>query len=518
MSSRPSSCQGCPLDPLAKGFVPAEGPVDAGLLLVGEAAGAEEASQSRPFIGPSGQKLMSFLRRVGLQREEVRMHNLLSCSPPGNELRGAWYEKDAIRHCRISHLQSTLNEPHRAIAAVGSLAAMNLLKPLLGSSKYLANNWHGTVNKVGDHYVIPTFHPSFLLRGNQKLSGVVMFDLMRAKQVAEGLYHEQKAILRVDPELAWFEQWVERVLKSSVDLPVWLAVDTETVEKLSGKAEDELEGSNTLITRINFACNPDEGITVPWLGPYIDLSRRLLTAPTITKWFHNKRYDLPLLAEAGCRVELPVHDTMHLWKVLQSDLPQGLGFIAPFYSMYPAWKHLNEVNQGEYAAIDAFQTLRIAFGMAKDLQKAGQWDTYMRHVYELDQVVLHPAEDAGLLLDAEELARFKQELSTKAAALEADIRLAVGPDAQPWVGQRKTPAEGYVAREVELDLLVCTDCGAQDVTQKHKCKKPKAAKPPKTKRRRKSRLAQDPADNPGAGDIVLPRELPAPSDTGEELG
>lgn len=743
-SNKAENCPpSCPLATNHFNFIPATGPEWADIALCSDTADNE----------PAELKMNSLLRRVGLDRENLRSFGAINCRPNyEHKLAGQNFEKQALWECQ-KHVQPLLREAHKVYVAAGYVASKQLLKfEASFRHKFKIQDWHGCPTKIGDRWIVPTYSPQFLMAGKQKLSGVVCFDLLQAKQIANGTWKEQPATLRVDPPLEWFTKWVDDLLNFAEANEVWVAIDTETVEKLSGKSEDELDSLETQIVRINFSCNPDEGLTVPFIGGYIEQTRRVtsskklikalhncptpdmrvLTAdlqwipagelkvsdklvgieenvapkhrdrryvesevthtgralkevfkisfsngsevkvtrehpwlkqsriglksnsadsymwvptsalkvgqtikrqfdtwetgntythgylagffdgegtlyyqkktntiavnasqnegPTFTrvcnmldasgyKWVkhkncvtykgeskvkrahvlggtaaiarflgetrpqrlldkfrvlglgavqtykealtitaieplgeqeivtlstsshtyilegfaaHNCRYDLPLLKEANCKIEYPVHDTMHLWKYLQSDLPASLGFIAPFYSKYlyndeesgrvsGAWKHLAGSKPGDYAAIDSFQTLRIALGMRKDLIKANQWDVYMRHCYDLDRLVLHPAEDVGLYVDRAKLLAFKSELEIKEAALATKIAAQVDENNQPLIGKWKKPPKDkagveILEREVELDILHCTDCGEKDVSLKHICASVKAAK------------------------------------------
>ena len=69
------------------------------VLIVGEAAGADEEIEGTGFVGKSGQYLFSNLKRIGLEREQFTLANVCACRPPNNELAGASYEHEAIRAC-----------------------------------------------------------------------------------------------------------------------------------------------------------------------------------------------------------------------------------------------------------------------------------------------------------------------------------------------------------------------------------------------------------------------------------
>jgi DNA polymerase len=65
-------------------FVPGEGPADAGVVIVGEAPGAQEDKTGRPFVGNAGKLLDSLLAEAGLRREDVFITNVVKARPPGN--------------------------------------------------------------------------------------------------------------------------------------------------------------------------------------------------------------------------------------------------------------------------------------------------------------------------------------------------------------------------------------------------------------------------------------------------
>jgi uracil-DNA glycosylase family 4 len=77
-------CTRCPLHRYRKNPVPGEGPLDARVMVVGEAPGRREDEQGRPFVGPAGQLLNRLLELAGLRRDMVYITNVVKCRPPGN--------------------------------------------------------------------------------------------------------------------------------------------------------------------------------------------------------------------------------------------------------------------------------------------------------------------------------------------------------------------------------------------------------------------------------------------------
>jgi len=78
-------CTRCPalVDSRSR-IVDGTGPVDADLLFIGEAPGAQEDERGEPFVGRSGDVLDDGLRNVGLARADVRISNCVRCRPPDN--------------------------------------------------------------------------------------------------------------------------------------------------------------------------------------------------------------------------------------------------------------------------------------------------------------------------------------------------------------------------------------------------------------------------------------------------
>ena len=65
-------------------LVPGEGPASASVVVVGEAPGAKEDEQGRPFVGNAGKLLDNLLAEAGMQREDVYITNVVKARPPNN--------------------------------------------------------------------------------------------------------------------------------------------------------------------------------------------------------------------------------------------------------------------------------------------------------------------------------------------------------------------------------------------------------------------------------------------------
>lgn len=471
--TKPEGCRGCPLYEKGEGFAPPSGPSDALICFVGEALGREEVDASRPFVGAAGRKLNACIERLGMTRDQVRVGNVLSCRPPNNMLVGASYEQDAIAHCRVHRQQL---RGHKVYVTLGVTATRTMLKEVVNIDYGgKLENWRGYVcsDIPGDPVVVPTYHPSHLIQGQQKLTGVFLHDIRRAMEIASFGFQRGEVSLVCDPPPEWFEQWVQ-------DIPdaCWMAVDIETSLKI-GLGEDDLQVPVGEITRVNFSYHPDEGVTVPWDGRYLPAITRALASPCV-KVFWNASYDVPILRQkAGLEVAGTHYDGMWAWHMLQSDVPKGLGFVASFYSDLPPWKHLSDSNPAYYGAMDGVQQLRLMFGIAKDLKQSKQWDSFLTNSVKVDAMVLGPMQKVGLLVDSQRLLEFQARLKQYEARVFDKIQAILPDEVKPLVpkGGWKRPPKGYlpeqiITQETEVESFLCTLCGEEGVHQTHNCEAP----------------------------------------------
>jgi uracil-DNA glycosylase len=152
-------CRRCKLYATRTNLVFGEGAPDARLMFVGEAPGADEDQQGRPFVGAAGGLLGNMLAKLGLSREEVYIANVLKSRPPGNRDP----EADEITAC-LPFLKKQIKAIRpRVIVTLGSIATHALLDTKTPITR-LRGNWQ----RYHNIRVMPTFHPSYLLRFAQE--------------------------------------------------------------------------------------------------------------------------------------------------------------------------------------------------------------------------------------------------------------------------------------------------------------------------------------------------------------
>lgn len=154
-------CQRCVLSQSRANLVFGAGNERARLVFVGEAPGADEDRQGEPFAGEAGQVLTRMIEAMGLTRPQVYICNVLKCRPPANRNP----HKDEIATCSPFLQQQLRIIKPEVIVALGTFAAQTLLE-----NKEPISRLRGTFHRYQGIPVMPTFHPSFLLRnkGNKQ--------------------------------------------------------------------------------------------------------------------------------------------------------------------------------------------------------------------------------------------------------------------------------------------------------------------------------------------------------------
>lgn len=152
-------CTRCPLHQGRTNIVHTEGNRKARLMFVGEAPGADEDAQARPFVGRAGQLLTKIIEAIGFKREEVLIGNVNRCRPPGN--RPPTQEEASM--CKPFLLREIAAVQPEIIVVLGNTAMKNLLDVKQGITRV-----RGQFQDYQGLKVMPTFHPAYLLRDPSK--------------------------------------------------------------------------------------------------------------------------------------------------------------------------------------------------------------------------------------------------------------------------------------------------------------------------------------------------------------
>ena len=171
------SCDRCRLSESRTQAVFSDGAVDARLVVVGEAPGANEDRTGIPFVGAAGRYLDLLLATVGMSRKDsVYICNVLKCRPPDNRNP----LPDEISACS-SFLKKQLELVNpQALLAVGSFAA----QLLTGQEKTTLGGLRAEVHSYRDIPLVCTYHPAALLR-NPKWTRSFWEDLQLLRAVLD---------------------------------------------------------------------------------------------------------------------------------------------------------------------------------------------------------------------------------------------------------------------------------------------------------------------------------------------
>jgi uracil-DNA glycosylase family 4 len=141
------------------------GNIDARIMFVGEAPGADEDLQGEPFVGKAGQLLTKIIETMGLKRSDVFIANVLKCRPDmppgasGNRRPTTGEMQTCLPYLRA---QIEIIKPE-VLVALGSVAMEGLLGSVEPMSR-LRGRWH----EFQGIPLMATYHPAYLLR-NQSL-------------------------------------------------------------------------------------------------------------------------------------------------------------------------------------------------------------------------------------------------------------------------------------------------------------------------------------------------------------
>lgn len=168
LRERASACVMCShLASSRRSVVFGVGDIHSPLMFVGEAPGADEDVQGEPFVGAAGQLLTKIIQTMGLGRDKVYIGNVLKCRPntPGQNSGNRKPTHEEMATC-LPYLKEQIRiiRP-KVIVALGATA----MEGLFGKSPVYITKLRGQWQELDGIAVMPTYHPSYVLR-NQSLA------------------------------------------------------------------------------------------------------------------------------------------------------------------------------------------------------------------------------------------------------------------------------------------------------------------------------------------------------------
>jgi len=181
-----SQCTNCDLCKTRRNTVFGEGDPNTDLVFVGEGPGEDEDRIGRPFVGRAGKLLTKIIHDgMKLHRHKVYICNVVKCRPPENRVPTI----NEMLVCRRYLFQQLKTIHPKVIVAMGATAVHGLLSEKVAITKYrgIFREWEGVK-------VMPTFHPSYLLRNYTQEARAAVWEDM--KQVLQLLKEQGSGLVR----------------------------------------------------------------------------------------------------------------------------------------------------------------------------------------------------------------------------------------------------------------------------------------------------------------------------------
>lgn len=419
------------------GLVPDEGDGTERLVVVGEAPGAHEVVQRRPFIGPSGYRLDQWMAQAGLQRPDAYLTNVYPFQAPSNVIERVAKADLAAWTDRLHDRLAGLDHPG-VIVPTGNTA----LKALIGRPGI--SKWRGSIVAYTDRRsrpwkVIPTIHPAATFR-TPAWEPRCLADWRRiASDLAFPELRHPERTHDIRPSLDTLAGVLDEVTTSGTTI----AVDVET----PGPPR------NRVLTCVGVALSPSYSVTIPlgrwyWRSDHeaaeaLALVRRIMAAPC-EKVLQNGLFDAWWLARVGAPIRHWRWDTLAMHHALDAAESHSLDFMASLYTRQPFWKHMADPKDsgdgrfakfeasrwdtfGEYNGIDCCVTLELQAVLVGMLERRGLLDFYDRHYRQMFQPLLALMRHGIRLNDAMRRRRFTRLMSRCVSLQDQLTKLAGAP-------------------------------------------------------------------------------------------
>jgi len=525
-------CPGCPLEALGGGFasgVKGAGPsLPLGVLIVAESLGENEAIRSDYLVGPVGQHMDRMIARTKhpttgalMNRMQFGLENTEHCQPPGDAVWGdGWGGKhlaiQALDHCRPYLLESLAEAKPRAILAMGVAALRFFTGRTELDGKRVCNAGYIFETEWGP--VIPTYHPSYLLKGKMHYAEKWQTHLARAVQVAERGVVRRKLDYTLFPtiEQAWalyreYEALGFPLLCFDMETPYSREKDEESKDEAEEDLEAFAEGMDIRdpsyqILRDSFSFREGQAISMPHVYPFTEVVAAFLASPGPKCGWNILAYDVPRYEVGGYEVNGDIFDGMLLFGRLKPGLPKKLSSVASDLTDLPEWKSESLSNPEFYSAMDSDGGLRCTNRTVEGLKKRGMWELAERHITRMF-AALRRASRYGTNVDRPARKASREKFEGLVVAAKASLQEHVPESvrkrkvfmARPSVFAKAAAKKGwnlddgtFVKVQVEVELRPGWEVGPDGEERKI----PPPPKPPRVKKEkapRKPRKKKQPA-------------------------
>lgn len=365
------------------------GPLDARIMIIGEAPGAEEEVAGIPFVGSSGTELTRMLHEAGIARTECFLTNVCKYRPPMNEIESFFLDSKMTQPNEL--IKEGLEELRQEIATVKPKLIIALGNTSLWAltGKRGITKWRGSMLEHNGSMLMPTYHPAMILR-EWSHRAIAVLDLKRANaHFQNGSWPARDTKYLVRPSFSDAMDVLGMLIKRAREAsePVHLASDIET--RLGYIACHGIAWSDTEAVCLPYLCieRPTGYWTFEEEVAIWERQRELMTHEHVEVSGQNYLYDAQYFARRSGYVPRLRHDTLFMQSVAFAGLPKGLDFLSSMYRR----KHVYWKDEGKlwdpktmpedqlwgYNCEDACATFEIKNTLGGILKNLGQWDNYL---------------------------------------------------------------------------------------------------------------------------------------------
>lgn len=374
--------------------VPGFGPRTAQIAFVGEAPGREENTQGKPFVGGAGRMFTALCIKGGLDRYQEYTTNVVKHQPPGNDI--------SLCNPGLQH-EALLDE-------LDKLPNLKVIVPL-GNHALHAFGQHGITNWRGSVFnfqlpsrrtcqVIPTFHPSFILRGKQEMFPVVIEDIRKIRNYAYGMVEHHVKEYLTKPTLREATAFIDDLINEP---PRYITLDVE------GYADAlEMVGIGT----------KHRAVCIPFEEEFIPLLLKAIHHLHFT--MQNGNYDKHVIENSLGVLPKMWFDTLLGHHLICSGHPHGLYFLTSLYSDLPYYKDQSNVDRERYNCMDVDGTSQVAEEEVKWLHKYDMqelFDTVMKASH-----IVYRMARRGITYHLPTCKKIAEEYATRCAVLEKQMQ------------------------------------------------------------------------------------------------
>lgn len=439
MLRRDANCERCKLNETAEYVcLLGKGPEPCDIMIVGEAPGKREDDSGSPFVGRAGQYLDEVLEDLGLPRKKVFITNAVSCRPPDNRTP----TKREINACNFWLQYQIKKVKPKFVLLLGNVA----LQAITGE-KGIKSARGKPFEKDGILY-LPTYHPSYILRGDYKDDPIFRNDVKLLKSLVKGgglpeekrlnikLVHDDKSFGKMladlfgsvsfDIETTGLYPWAKKIPHPQ----------GKNWPKL-GKGEPDPRSYDADIVSLGFGTRRTQWV---WLtGKYAPTKERLEKVwkrlLKCVKIGHYAKFDL-LWMKVIYKVDWHIDfDTGIAHYLLDENSRHGLKELAQRLCNAPNWDVDASTKQGKtseaqlikYHAHDLFYTLELYFLFKDELRADPQVRNVFKHILMPCVKVFVDAEFEGSFIDIARMGEVEKELKRRIRTAEKNLGKWVPP-------------------------------------------------------------------------------------------